>query len=244
MRRRRSCSAIRSRCRAPTWWSTPTLETWEPSVFVQDDWRATDWLTLNLGVRYDIFTPFTEEDGEISNLDIDTLQFLIPGQNGAGDTAGVETDYGNLAPRIGFAATVRDGTVVRGGYGLSFFPSSMASNAVLRNTPFTFTYAATSAAGSGAAPNVFFSTPLPTPGPGHADRGRDDRRRRDRPEVELPAPVQRDGRAAGLRRLDDGGLRRLAGLRGCGWGCRTSTTRRPAPAPSIHAATTRRRRRT
>ena len=128
-------------------------------------------------MRYDIFTPFTEEDGEISNLDIGTLQFLIPGQNGAGDTAGVKTDYGNLAPRIGFAATVREGTVLRGGYGLSFFPSSMASNAVLRNTPFTFTYAATSAAGSGAAPNVFFSTPLPTPVAGHADGGRHHRRR-------------------------------------------------------------------
>lgn len=140
-----------------------TLQTWEPSVFVQDDWRATDWLTLNLGLRYDIFTPFTEEDGEISNFDVATFQFLIPGQNGVGDSAGVKTDYGNLAPRFGFAATVREGTVVRGGYGLSYFPSSMASNAVLRNAPFTFTYAATSAAGSGAAPNVFFSTPLPTP---------------------------------------------------------------------------------
>ena len=112
-----------------------TLQTWEPSFFVQDDWRASDWLTVNLGLRYDIFTPFTEEDGEISNLDVNTLQFLIPGQNGTGDTAGVKTDYGNLAPRIGFAATLRPGTVVRGGYGLSFFPSSMASNAVLRNTP-------------------------------------------------------------------------------------------------------------
>ena len=140
-----------------------TLETWEPSVFLQDDWRVNEWLTMNLGVRYDVFTPFTEEDGEIANLDINTLQFLIPGQNGTGDTAGVKTDYGNIAPRIGFAATVREGTVIRGGYGLSFFPSSMASNAVLRNTPFTFTYAATSAAGSGGAPNVFFSTPLPTP---------------------------------------------------------------------------------
>jgi outer membrane receptor protein involved in Fe transport len=140
-----------------------TLLTWEPSIFIQDDWRARDWLTLNLGLRYDIFTPFTEEDGEISNIDINTLQFLIPGQNGTGDSAGVKTDYGNLAPRIGFAATVREGTVVRGGYGLSFFPSSMASNAVLRNTPFTYTFAATSAAGSGAAPNLFFSTPLPTP---------------------------------------------------------------------------------
>jgi hypothetical protein len=132
-------------------------------LFVPDDWRARDWLTVNLGLRYDIFTPFTEEDGEISNLDVNTLQFLIPGQNGTGDTAGVKTDYGNLAPRIGFAATLRPGTVVRGGYGLSFFPSSMASNAVLRNTPFTYTFAATSAAGSGGVPNVFFSTPLPTP---------------------------------------------------------------------------------
>lgn len=140
-----------------------TLQTWEPSVFIQDDWRARDWLTLNLGLRYDVFTPLTEEDGEISNLDVATLQFLIPGQNGASDSAGVKTDYGNLAPRIGFAATVREGTVVRGGYGLSFFPSSMASNAVLRNAPFTFTYAATSAAGSGGVPNLFFSTPLPTP---------------------------------------------------------------------------------
>ena len=142
------------------------LQTWEPSIFVQDDWRAREWLTLNLGLRYDIFTPFTEADGEISNLDINTLQFLIPGQNGTGDSAGVKTDYGNLAPRIGFAATVREGTVVRGGYGLSFFPSSMASNAVLRNTPFTFTAASTSAAASGGLPNVFFATPLPTPVPG------------------------------------------------------------------------------
>jgi hypothetical protein len=140
-----------------------TLQTWEPSVFIQDDWRAREWLTVNVGLRYDVFTPLTEEDGEISNLDVNTLQFLIPGQNGASESAGVKTDYGNLAPRIGFAATVREGTVVRGGYGLSFFPSSMGSNAVLRNSPFTFTSAVTSAAASGGAPNVFFATPLPTP---------------------------------------------------------------------------------
>ena len=38
----------------------PHYHTNEPSAFVQDDWRATDWLTLNLGVRYDVFTPYTE----------------------------------------------------------------------------------------------------------------------------------------------------------------------------------------
>ena len=140
-----------------------TLQTWEPALFFQDDWRATSWLALNLGLRYDIFTPLTEEDGEISNLDPATLEFLIPGRNGVSDSANVRTDYGNLAPRIGLAATVRPGLVARGGYGISFFPSSMASNAVLRNTPFMFTYAATSAAGSGGVPDVFFDTPLPEP---------------------------------------------------------------------------------
>jgi hypothetical protein len=140
-----------------------TFNTVEPSVFVQDDWRAKDWLTVNLGLRYDVFTPLKEVNGNFSNIDPVTLELLLPGQNGVSDTAGVKTDYSNLAPRIGFAATVREGTVFRGGYGLSFFPTSMGSNAVLRNTPYTFTYAATSAAASGAAPTVFFSTPLPVP---------------------------------------------------------------------------------
>ena len=104
-----SCSATRSTVARAHLVVDTTLDTWEPSLFFQDDWRASDWLTLNLGLRYDIFTPFTEEDGEISNLDINTLQFLIPGENGASDSAGVETDYGNIAPRLGFAATVRAG---------------------------------------------------------------------------------------------------------------------------------------
>jgi outer membrane receptor protein involved in Fe transport len=143
-----------------------TLQTWEPNVFVQDDWRATDWLTLNLGIRYDIFTPLVERDGKITNVDPITLQFLIPGRQRVSDSAGVKTDHGNVAPRIGFAATVRPGTVLRGGYGISFFPSSMGASAVLRNTPYTFTYAATSAAGSGGVPDLFFSTPLPTPSVG------------------------------------------------------------------------------
>lgn len=131
------------------------LNTWEPSIFFQDDWRAKDWLTLNLGVRYDVFTPLTEKDGELSNINPDTLEFVL------GGTGGIKTDYGNIAPRIGFAATVRPGTVVRGGYGISYFPSSMGSNAVLRNTPFTYTYAATSAAASGGVPDVFLRTGLP-----------------------------------------------------------------------------------
>ena len=48
---------------------TPFYHSNEPYGFVQDDWRATDRLTLNLGLRYDLATPFTEEKNLLSNLD-------------------------------------------------------------------------------------------------------------------------------------------------------------------------------
>ena len=48
-------------------------------MYVQDDWRATSWLTVNLGLRYDVFTPFTEEEDRLSNLDLTTPRVLVTG---------------------------------------------------------------------------------------------------------------------------------------------------------------------
>jgi Carboxypeptidase regulatory-like domain len=122
---------------------SPNLRAWEPSAYAQDDWRAKRWLTLNLGIRYDIFTPFTAANGAFSNFD-PALGLLIspalPGLQHSGPTVGVKTDYKDVAPRIGFAATVGKGTVVRGGFGMSFFPGSYASGAAMRNAPFTFNF--------------------------------------------------------------------------------------------------------
>src|SRR6202012_5947713 len=47
----------------------PDYRSWEPSWFAQDSWKITPKLTLLLGVRYDIFTPFTEAHNHISNFD-------------------------------------------------------------------------------------------------------------------------------------------------------------------------------
>jgi hypothetical protein len=118
----------------------PNYRTWEPGVYFQDDWRVNQRLTLNLGLRYDIFTPFTEADNQLSNFDLTTGKIIIAGQNGVSTTAGVKTDYGNLAPRLGLAIAMGKGITLRGGYGISFFPGNYTSAAYLNNPPFTSTY--------------------------------------------------------------------------------------------------------
>jgi len=116
---------------------SPDYRTWEPGFYAQDVWKATHRLTINYGFRYDVFTPFTEAHNHISNFDIKTNRLLIAGVNGVSETAGIQTDYSNLAPRIGFAASLGHGAVVRGGFGLSFYPGNFTSNAGLKNAPFT-----------------------------------------------------------------------------------------------------------
>ena len=79
------------------------FRTWEPNGYVQDDWRATHWLTLNLGIRYDIFTPYTERQGRISNWDPASGLIVspsIPGAQQSGPTALVKTTYTDIAPQV------------------------------------------------------------------------------------------------------------------------------------------------
>ena len=120
--------------------SPPHLRVWEPGVYFQDDWRVNRRLTLNLGLRYDTFTPFTEVHNQISTFDPTTGALLIAGQNGVSSTAGIGTDHRGVAPRVGFAATLGQGFVVRGGYGISFFPMNTTSNANMKDPPFVSTF--------------------------------------------------------------------------------------------------------
>lgn len=142
----------------------PTYHTTEPSVFVQDDWRVRDWLTLNLGVRYDIFTPLTEEGNHLSNFDIPTASIIVAGESGTSETAGVSTDFGNVAPRLGFAATLPGNMVLRGGYGVAFYPGNMLSPAWMKNQPYESSFGPVlSTATTGGAPSVFTSQGVPAP---------------------------------------------------------------------------------
>ena len=128
---------------------------WETGYFFQDDWKVTPSLTINLGVRYELITPFIENRDLMVNFDpnfVDpttglggrfivasekTIPFLdtrIPAlrpvvtasQSGLGIGRGlVRTDTNNIAPRVGFALRLGSKSVVRGGYGF-YYPTSAA----------------------------------------------------------------------------------------------------------------------
>ncbi len=110
----------------------PYDRTNEISAYFQDDWRASDKLTLNLGLRYDIYTAPNEKNGNFANFNLSTLSIV---QNATG---GVQTSYKDFSPRFGFDATLAPGTVLRGGFGLTFFPSDSNNNLVLNVPPFGF----------------------------------------------------------------------------------------------------------
>lgn len=97
------------------------LTGWQSAVFVQDDWRVTPWLTLNLGLRYEYQSPLEEADGRLANFIPGTAQVVRAGTEGYPSSL-VEKDWNNIGPRLGFAARPFGGTktVVRGGAGIYY----------------------------------------------------------------------------------------------------------------------------
>jgi hypothetical protein len=87
--------------------------------FFQDDWRVTQRLTLNLGVRYDLYTQPVDARDRGGLFDIEKVRFAIPGKDGY-TRAIVDGDHNNIGPRVGFAYQMRRRWVLRGGYGIFY----------------------------------------------------------------------------------------------------------------------------
>ncbi len=94
--------------------------------FLQDDWKATSRLTLNIGVRYEYNQLPYDKYGRMSAFDLRNGNILFASQNpltgeGANVRRGiVDPDWNNVAPRFGFAYQLNSKTVVRSGYGVFF----------------------------------------------------------------------------------------------------------------------------
>jgi hypothetical protein len=87
--------------------------------FVQDDYKITRHLTLNLGLRYEFATPTRERDYQWANFDAAAGVFVSAKSGSLRDQALIEPDRNNFAPRVGFAYSLGR-TVVRGGYGIFY----------------------------------------------------------------------------------------------------------------------------
>lgn len=135
----------------------PQYSSHEGAFYFQDDWKVTRNLTVNLGGRLDWWTPMTEKHGNISNFNPGAIPAPgtpaitpMPGTpmpsiiqasvNDVNASAGVKTYRWNLAPRLGFAYSIDGKTVIRGGFGLSYYPPYMGSALALRNPPFVSLY--------------------------------------------------------------------------------------------------------
>lgn len=109
---------------------------WKYAGFFQDNWRVTDKLTLNLGVRYDLEMPRTERYNRMSYLDPTAASpITVPGLNLQGAPAFTndqqrtqyDPDYNDFAPRVGFAYQFSPRFVARGGYGIFYLPSAVGA---------------------------------------------------------------------------------------------------------------------
>lgn len=101
----------------------PAYRQWWFFAFVGDKWQATPKLTVDLGVRWELYPPAVpKSSGGFSNYDPTTNSLVIAGVGGNPSNLGLQTRYRYFAPRLGFAYRASEKTVVRGGFGISYTP--------------------------------------------------------------------------------------------------------------------------
>ena len=129
------------------------------NAFIEDNWQKSSKLTFNLGLRYELALPYVEVNGHMANLDVTPgFTAATPVTSGnSGPYSGsfpaglLNSDVSNLGPRLGIAYRLNPGTILRGGYSITYNSGSYASIAreLSGQPPFAETETIT---GTGTAP--------------------------------------------------------------------------------------------
>jgi trimeric autotransporter adhesin len=127
-------------------------------LYTQNDWKATPKLTINLGLRWDLQPGPTDRFNRMSSIDLERRNqygglgyIAFPGTDGYSRNLW-DTHYKDFGPRVGVAYRIRENTVIRGGYGITYLPSNtgyFAGPSAYGMGPFT----------NGTDPNLFGLTP-------------------------------------------------------------------------------------
>ncbi len=131
---------------------------WMMSYFVQDDWKVTPKLTVNLGMRYDFATWPYEGRDRMTNLDLAAAKTFTPANSQFGRSL-VASDKNNWSPRLGIAYQLTPKTVLRTGYGRFYqlFERAGSEDQLFLNLPWLVNNTV-SATGNGTANNMRMRT--------------------------------------------------------------------------------------
>lgn len=104
---------------------TVDMRAQQHAAYLQDTWRITQRLTLDVGVRYDLFLPWVDRGNRLANVDYPTSGTQVSlrlAQNNGGRSARslMAADTDNIAPRVGLAFDAGHGTVIRAFYGMFY----------------------------------------------------------------------------------------------------------------------------
>lgn len=120
---------------------TPTNRQTQVAGFIQDTYQITRRLTLDIGIRYEFYSPVTPRyKGGASNYNPADNTLLVAGYGGVDLATGVSPQTLNFAPRVGFAYRIGERTVVRGGYGISYWTGRFGFTGGTLSTQFPVIY--------------------------------------------------------------------------------------------------------
>jgi hypothetical protein len=131
-------------------------------TYIQDDWKVSRQLTLNIGIRYELYTQPVDSRDRGALFNAATGQFQLPGQNGFSRSI-VDGHPLNFAPRLGFAYSPSPRWTFRGGAGLFYGPREQNQSATVfgANPPNAPTIVSPAITASGTvAPPITISTPI------------------------------------------------------------------------------------
>jgi outer membrane receptor protein involved in Fe transport len=95
---------------------------WQYGLYVNDHWNAGEKLTLNLGLRFEMYPLMKRRDSGIERLDIPTYTVLLGGRGDVPEDVGIKLKKLYVAPRLGAVYRLTNDTVLRAGYGRTFNP--------------------------------------------------------------------------------------------------------------------------
>jgi outer membrane receptor protein involved in Fe transport len=120
---------------------TPTNRQWQVGAFVQDSWQVSSKLSLELGLRYDLWTAMQPRyAGGASNYQPADNSLIIAGVGSVGMSTNVDTQSKNFQPRFGATYRLSSKSVIRGGYGLSYWMPCCGFNGGALSTQFPVIY--------------------------------------------------------------------------------------------------------